>query len=109
MLGLVRRRRRGTELQLRLLSVLPLLRFGPATTAVGEGDVCISFPVLGGLLAKGAGGSLTLTASAGPVPELRTVVEDFRPRLGVLYEPLQQRIHVAVGRRWFARLAAGTP
>jgi hypothetical protein len=39
----------------------------------------------------------------GTVP-VTSAVEGFLPRLGVLYAPVQSRLHAALGRRYFYRL-----
>jgi hypothetical protein len=60
------------------------------------------------------GGSITLSQSACPHVQLRATIDGFFPRLGRradgpawtggLYRHVQQRIHTAISRRYFARL-----
>ena len=91
--------------ELLLLGFRPaLLAFAPARITVDGEKVSCSYRIAGGLLARRAGGTLTLTQWSGEHPELHVAVEGFFPRLGVLYGPLEQRFHVSVSRRYFARL-----
>jgi hypothetical protein len=72
------------------------------------------FPILGGALARNPGGSITFAQTLAPALELRTTVDGFMPRLGagtggaistraLLWE-IQRRLHVAISRRYLARL-----
>lgn len=112
--GLVRARRTQGGVELRLARIA-LFRFGrPRTTAV-DGAVEARFPIVGGLLAKGEGGSLVFLQGAQP-PELVVSVEGYVPRLSstrgrwslrrFVYRQVQERAHVAIGRRYLARMAA---
>jgi hypothetical protein len=116
---LVRPHRRGEELELRLLGRWTLLRFGAPQTAVDELGVWIRFPIVGGLLARAPGGSITFAQTAEPVVELRATVDGFFPRLGgrpggrpwsgALYRHVQRRLHTSVSRRYFRRLITEGP
>jgi len=113
--GLLRARRTADGLELRLLGRGPaVLRFGRPETALGEGEVSCRYPILGGLLARRPGGTISLSQTAGDEPQLRAAVTGFVPRLGLrpglpdwsgaLYDRLQRRAHVAISRRYFRRL-----
>jgi hypothetical protein len=116
---LVRPHRRGEDLELRLLGRWTLLRFGAPQAAVDELGVWIRFPIVGGLLARAPGGSITFAQTAEPVVELRATVDGFIPRLGgrpggrpwsgALYRHVQRRLHTSVSRRYFRRLIAEGP
>ena len=58
-----------------------------------------------GVLARRSGGTLTLTQVGLETAELRVAVKGFHPRLGLLFAPLEQRLHASVSRRY---LAGGT-
>jgi hypothetical protein len=112
---LVQARERNGSLELRLLGNGPLLlRFGrPALEASNELVLC-SYPIEGGLLAQRAAGEIVFAQAAGPPPAVRSTIRGFFPSLaarerkpdwtGALYTKVQSRIHVAVSRRYFARL-----
>ena len=114
--GLVRARRvrGGVEL---LLGRITLFRFGPPRATAVDGAIECRFPIVGGLLAKAEGGSLAVVQRARP-PELEVSVEDYVPRLSstrgrwslrrFVYRQLQERAHVAIGRRYLTRMAART-
>ena len=111
---LVRARTRGAEVELRLLGRLTLLRFGEPKTVVDESGVLSSYPIVGGLLARGPAGSITFAQTVGPAIDVRATVEDFLPRLAgrpggpawtrALYRQVQQRLHTSISRRYFRRL-----
>jgi hypothetical protein len=115
--GLVRARRSTGGVELTLLGRLVLLRFGPADVRVDGGVVVCRYRILGGLLARAPGGSISFSQLGGDRPELRSTIAGFVPRLaarpgrpdwtGALYAQVQARLHAAVGRRYFARLARG--
>ncbi len=117
--GLVRPRRQPHGLDLVLLRRAVLLRFGPAEVRVGGQAVVCRHAILGGLLARSPGGSISFAQRAGDDPELRSTIAGFFPRLaarpgrpgwtGALYAQVQARLHRAVGRRYFARLVTGSP
>lgn len=112
--GVVRARDDGAGVEIRLLGVgPPLLRFCAARHEVGACNVTCSYPIRGGLLARSAGGSLTFTQLGSEHVEVRSAISGFFPRLAarrkrrwndVVYEHIQARLHVALGRRYFARL-----
>jgi hypothetical protein len=92
----------------------PLLRFGRAEYELGASSVASRYRILGGLLARAPGGSISFTQTVAGTVEVQSEVDGFFPRLatrrlrhgwnGLLYQQLQTRLHVALGRRWFARL-----
>jgi hypothetical protein len=104
-LGLVKMTWRDDELEMRVLGRGPaLLRFGRPEESIDTETVSCSYPIRGGLLARAPAGSLRFTQQGlGPVA-VTSAVEGFLPRLGVLYAPVQSRLHVALGRRYFSRL-----
>ena len=112
-LGLVRARTGRGGLQLRLLGIGPaLLRFGQPQHSVSIGEVSCLYPISGGLLARAAAGSISFTQAGVDAVEVRSAIDGFFPRLaarrrhGLLYPHVQARLHVALGRRYFARLWA---
>lgn len=113
--GLVRTQVRDDGVVLRLLGTGPtLLRFGPAEPSLTPDSVTCRYAILGGLLARASGGCIAFTQAAGCPVEVRSEIDGFFPRLatrrvrrrwrGVLYPHVQSRLHVALGRRYFARL-----
>jgi hypothetical protein len=117
---LVRTRLRNGFLELRLFGDGPaLLRFGRAELEATEDFVSCSHPIEGGLLAQRAAGQITFAQAGASRPVLSSAVLGFFPRLaarkgrpdwtGALYSHVQSRIHVAVSRRYFARLIKAGP
>lgn len=115
-LGLVRARATTGSAELALVGAVSLFRFGaPEVSATADRVEC-RFPIVGGVLAKRSGGSLTIAQRAGPSPELVVTVEDYAPRLDsgrprgglrtLAYRHLQQPVHAAIGRRYLDRMAA---
>ncbi|HUF02348.1 MAG TPA: hypothetical protein VMN35_07980, partial [Gaiellaceae bacterium] len=82
----------GVELV--LLRVVKLLRFGPAETAASDDAVECRYPILGGLLAFEPGGSLLLAQRRDHGIELSLAVEGFRPRLTAEGTLARARRHV---------------
>ena len=115
--GLVRARPRDGGVELALVGRAVLLRFGPPEARVDGDAVVCRYPILGGLLARAPGGSISFSQQGGERPELRSAIKGFAPRLaarpgrpdwtGALYAHVQARLHRAVGRRYFARLERG--
>ena len=114
-LGLVRARPTAGAPQLRLLGLGPaLLRFGQPELSVNASSVSCLYPIRGGLLARIPAGSISFTQTGLDDVELRSVISGYFPRLaarpdrprwnGFLYPLIQARLHVALGRRYFARL-----
>lgn len=113
---LVRARQREGALELRVLGDGPaLLRLGrPTVHATGELAYC-SYPIEGGLLAQRAAGEIIFEQVRSPTA-VRSTIRGFLPSLaarrgrpdwtGALYNRVQSRIHVAISRRYFARLIA---
>jgi hypothetical protein len=111
-LSAVRLCERDGSLELRLFGRGPaLLRFGrPAIEATAERAFC-SYPIEGGLLASRAAGELAFEQTPS---SMRSTIRGFFPRLaaregepdwtGALYNQVQSRAHVAISRRYFARL-----
>ena len=115
--GVVRARRTALGVQLRLLGRGPaLLSFASPRLEADRHSVRCSFPISGGRLARRAAGELTFAQLDGDRIELRSAIRGFYPSLaahegrrdwtGALYNSVQSRIHVAISRRYFARLAA---
>jgi hypothetical protein len=115
---LVRRRRRDGGLELRVLGVWPvLLAFGEPELLVDGARVSCSYPIAGGVLAQRAAGRIEFVQSADGELDLRSAIRGFLPALaaragrphwtGALYNQVQNRIHVAISRRYFARLIRG--
>jgi hypothetical protein len=104
-LGLVQTTLRNDELEMRVLGRGPsLLRFGRPVETIDAETVSCSYPIHGGLLARAPAGSLRFTQEGLDSVAVTSAVEGFLPRLGVLYAPVQSRLHVALGRRYFSRL-----
>jgi len=101
--------------EIRLLGMRPaLLRFGRAAYDISPTSVSCRYPIVGGLLTRKPGGSISFTQSGEGSIEVRAQIDDFFPRLatrrprrgwsGVLYPHVQTRLHVALGRRYLERL-----
>jgi hypothetical protein len=112
---LVQARERQGSIELRLLGRGPsLLRFGAPTIEATTALVCCSYPIEGGLLARRPGGEIDFAQTGDGPTVLRSAIRGFFPILasrtgspgwtGALYNRVQSRIHVAVSRRYFARL-----
>ena len=98
--GLVRSRETDAGVELRVLGG-PCVLAAPQTSAGADGISCC-YAIEGGLLARRAGGSLTLCENA---TRLRAVVAGFVPRLSWRgYQRLQHRLHVSVSRCFFTAL-----
>jgi hypothetical protein len=109
-LGLVQTTVRNDELEMCVLGRGPaLLRFGLPEAAIDSETVSCSYPIHGGLLARAPAGSLSFTQQGVASVAVTSAVEGFLPRLGVLYAPVQSRLHVALGRRYFSRLGRQAP
>jgi len=94
--------------EIRLLGHGPaLLRFSPEEKSVSGDTVTCRYAILGGLLARAPAGSIRFTQEGTDGVAVTSAVEGFLPRLGVFYAPVQSRLHVALGRRYFARLQRG--
>lgn len=115
-LGLVRARRNGEGVELRVFGRWPvLLSFGPQEIEVTPHSIRCRIPINGGLLAERPAGELSLAQLDGDRLELRSAIHGFYPALaaregrphwtGALYGLVQSRIHIAISRRYFARLA----
>ncbi len=113
--GLIRLRQRNGTLELRLLKHGPtLLRFGRPTLQATSTLVRCSYPIEGGLLAQRAAGEIAFVQVGGSQPAVRSTIRGFFPSLaarqgerdwtGALYSHVQSRVHVAISRRYFARL-----
>jgi hypothetical protein len=114
---LVQARERRGSIELRLLGRGPsLLRFGAPTIEVTTALVSCSFRIEGGLLARRPGGEIVFAQTGDAPPVVRSAIRGFFPSLasrtgspdwtGALYNRVQSRIHVAISRRYFARLIA---
>jgi hypothetical protein len=113
----VRARERDGSVELRVLGHGPsLLRFGAPTFDATPTTVSCTYPIRGGLLARRPVGEIVFAQRADSGLEVRSAIRGFVPTLaaregkpdwtGSLYNRLQSRIHVAVSRRYFARLIA---
>jgi hypothetical protein len=73
---------------------------------VEKDRVTCRYPILGGLLTRHAGGALVIAQTGREPAELYVAVTGFFARLGsgAVYRHVQQRIHLAVSRRYFTRL-----
>lgn len=105
--GLVHCREDTEGVELRLLRRGPvLLSFRSAETTLDDDWVSCRYAIRGGLLTRREGGMLILSQVGHAEVELRTTVTGFVPRLGVVLGFIQRRTHVAISRRYFARLIA---
>jgi hypothetical protein len=115
--GFVRARTRNELLELRLLGRGPcLLRFGPPTLGATRTKATCSYPIRGGVLASRPVGEIAFAQVDGSPSYACSSIRGFFPTLaarqgepdwtGALYTRLQSKIHVAVSRRYFARLIA---
>jgi hypothetical protein len=113
--GLVRARERSGTLELRLFGHGPaLLRFGRPTLQATKTLARCSYPIEGGLLAQRPAGEIAFDQVGGSPPVVRSTIRGFFPSLaarqgerdwtGALYSQVQSRVHVAISRRYFARL-----
>ena len=113
--GLIRPRKRNDSLELRLFGRGPtLLRFGRPTFQATNALVRCSYPICGGLLAQRPAGEIVFAQVGGSPPIVRSTIRGFFPSLaarqgerdwtGALYSQVQSRVHVAISRRYFARL-----
>jgi hypothetical protein len=113
--GVVRPRERYGTLELRLFGRGPaLLRFGRPALEATDRLVSCSYPIHGGLLAQRPVGEIVFTQVGGSPPIVRSTIRGFFPSLaarqgerdwtGALYSQVQSRAHVAISRRYFARL-----
>lgn len=115
---LVRPRESNGSLELRLFGQGPvLLRFGRPVLKASKLLAECSYPIEGGLLAQRSAGEIVFAQYGGSEPTIRSTIRGFFPRLaarqgqpdwtGALYSHVQSRIHVAISRRYFARLIRG--
>jgi hypothetical protein len=116
MAGTVRPRRRGGGIELQVAGFGPvLLRFGPPEVTLTDTVVACAHPIEGGLLCRRPGGRIWFEqriANGGVC--CVSGIDGFYPMLaarpdapawtGELYKRVQSRLHVAVSRRYFARL-----
>jgi len=114
--GLVRTRRSTGGASLVLAGALPLLRFGAPEVEVGSERVECRYPIVGGLLAARAGGTLAVGQRTSAPPELELAVAGYFPRLRssrrrrslrrAIYGSVQARTHRAISRSFLERAAA---
>jgi hypothetical protein len=114
--GLVRAQQTADAVELRLLGWRPLLlAFGRPVTDIAPGSLRCWYPITGGLLAHQPGGEIIFAQDrAGDRLRLRSTITGFFPALaarpgepdwtGALYSQVQRRVHLAISRRYFARL-----
>ena len=116
--GLVRARRAdGIELRLLGRRGPVLISFAPPALEASPKSVRCSFPISGGLLVRRAAGEISFAQLDGDRIELSSAIRGFYPALaahegrrdwtGALYTSVQSRMHVAISRRYFTRLARG--
>ncbi len=114
---LVRAHEQTGSLELRLFGKGPtLLRFGRPTVEATDALAVCSYSIEGGLLARRPAGEIVFAQVGGRAPAVRSTIRGFFPSLaarqgrpdwtGALYSQVQSRIHIAVSRRYFARLIA---
>jgi hypothetical protein len=104
-LGALRTTASADEFEIRLFGRGPaLLRFSRGEETVSDDTATCRFAILGGLLARAPVGSIRFTQEGSDAVAVTSAVEGFLPRLGVFYAPVQSRLHVALGRRYFTRL-----
>lgn len=113
---LVRARQQGSDLELRLFGRWTLLRFGNPEASADEVGALSRFPIVGGLLARRPGGSITFAQTVRPAVELRVTVDGFFPRLngrpgwpawtGSLFRQVERRLHAEISHRYFSRMIA---
>jgi hypothetical protein len=108
----------GEGTALRLVGRGPaLLRFGRPVARLSPRTVGCAYPILGGLLARGAGGSISFEQRAHEAGwTLHVEVADFDPRLaagpgrpawtGLLYLFVQAPLHEWIARRHGAAVSA---
>lgn len=114
--GLVRSRRGHGSTSLVLAGGTTLLRFGPAEVEVGGDRVECRYPIVGGLLAARAGGTLVVAQRTSSPPSLELAVVGYFPRLGAsrrqrslrrtVYGSVQARAHRAISRAFLEGAAA---
>jgi hypothetical protein len=115
--GLVRPRYSNGRTELRVLGRGPLLLgFEMAQVRVSGSLVVCRYPICGGVLARRPTGAISFSQSGPPDVQLRSAIRGFFPTLaakpglphwtGALYAHVQARLHVAISRRYFARLIA---
>jgi hypothetical protein len=95
-----------------------LFRFGAPEHVVDGPNVVCRFAILGGALASGPGGALSIAQRGGDTARLEVTVTDYLPRLagrgarfhrGLLYTGLQAPLHRSVSRRFLHRTAGRAP
>jgi hypothetical protein len=116
MCGLVQTQSRESGTELRVTRCGPtLLRLGNPQFSMTTDTISTTYPITGGLLARRAAGSITLSMHGGAdLIELRSAIAGYYPTLasppgapawtGELYNQIQARIHARVSRRYFQRL-----
>jgi hypothetical protein len=114
--GVVRAHVSADEVLLVLAGRVTLFRFGPPEPRVDPHRVECRYRIVGGLLVARPGGSVSAIQRTEPKPLLELAVRGYQPRLMTgrgqplrrfLYTTVQAPLHVAVGRRFLAREAAG--
>lgn len=108
--GLLAVREHAGGVDVRVLGRGPLvLVLGPLETTHSRTSAAAAHPILGGLLARRGGGSISFEQTVGERVELRSRITGFYPRRGPFYALVQRRLHLAVSRRYFRRLIGGEP
>lgn len=86
-----------------------LIALGPVETHHSESSAGAAHTIRGGLLVRRGGGTITFEQEVGERVDLRSRIDGFYPRRGPFYALVQRRLHLAVSRRYFRRLAGGDP
>jgi len=115
MRGVVRAHASRDGLQLRIPGGPVLLGFRGPLLDVSDGHVTCLYDITGGLLARAPGGQISFHQEGSGPTQVRSAIADYHPRLGArprrprwfgaLYQHVQVRVHVAISRQYFARLA----
>jgi hypothetical protein len=91
---------------------LALLRFASPYLAARRGGRELCYPIVGGLMARGAGGQIAFgLAPAGARARVWIEVREFWPRLGLgpLYILTQVVLHRLITVAYLRKIAAGAP
>ncbi len=112
--GLVHAEASPDGLRLRIPGGPVLLGFRGPRLDASDGRIACRYEITGGLLARSPGGHISFHQEGSDPAQVRSAIADYHPRLGarprwprwfgVLYEHVQARLHLAISRRYFARL-----
>lgn len=97
-------------IEVRVLGRGPVvLALGPVETEHSPTSASAAHPIVGGLLVRRGGGTISFEQTVGERVGLRSRLTGFYPRRGPFYALVQRRLHIAVSRRYFRRLIGGEP